>query len=119
MWADLAALTREQFVNELDCLLTGKRSAFSVPKAKTKSTNSPQKMPSDDRPVTRIAFVLQEEKKLSTEDAQVLVVQTLADRGYAKSDIPETSGQSLEDWLEELLLHIPSSEVMDAAKKAR
>jgi hypothetical protein len=66
-----------------------------------------------------LAFVLQEEKKLSTTEAQRLLVQALVARDHEEDSIPNPDGKSLEEWLEELLLHIPCSEVMDAAQIVR
>jgi hypothetical protein len=117
-WADLKSLRREAFIDELDAIFS-KKAARVTPEKLKKLVKPDRKSSSDDRPVTRLAFVLQEEKKLSTTEAQRLLVQALVARDHEEDSIPNPDGKSLEEWLEELLLHIPCSEVMDAAQIVR
>ena len=117
-WTDLKSLRKSAFIDELDGILS-KKAVRATPVKLKKSVKPDRKSSSDDRPVTRLAFVLQEEKKLSTTEAQRLLVQALVARDHEEDSIPNPDGKSLDEWLEELLLHIPCSEVMDAAQKLR
>jgi hypothetical protein len=117
LWADLSSLSKEEFVGELEGIFE-KHAAGASPEFE-KAAKPPCKLPSDDRPVTRIAFVLRDEKKLSNIEARRLLIEELLARGYGEEDIPNPNRKPLEEWLETLLLHIPSSDVMDAAKKVR
>lgn len=116
LWTDLSSLSKDRFVGELDGIF-GELRADSVVPRRNNTVKAVRQFPSDDRPVTRIAFVLLEEKILSTTDARRLLVQALIAQGYGEDDIPNSKGKSLEEWLEALLLHIPSSDVMHAAKE--
>jgi hypothetical protein len=118
LWADLSSLSKEEFVGELDGIFGEKHAIGAAPKFK-KAVAPPRKISSDDRPVTRIVFVLHDEKKLSNIEARSLLIESLLARGYGEEDIPNPNRKSLEEWLEELILHISSSDVMDAAKKLR
>lgn len=75
-------------------------------------------VPADDRPVTRIAFELEHNKKLSSGAGQQWIAEILIERGYAPDLIP-AGKPNLVAWLEELLKSVPSADVMDAAKQAR
>jgi len=114
LWTDLNSLTKDQFLAELETILEPNAPRPTKLKRATKSKG---KVPTDNRPATRIAFELQEISKVSASNAQAKIKEALLTRGYSPSDVPVIADQSLQNWLEELLKTVPSSEVMDIAKK--
>jgi hypothetical protein len=73
LWRDLGSLSKEEFVGELDGIFVENHATRVAPKFK-KAVKHPRKFSSDDRPVTRIVFVLQDEKKLSNIEARSLLI---------------------------------------------
>ena len=88
-WADLKSLRKNNFIGELDGIL-GKKCRRATPVKLKKAVKPHRKSSSDDRPVTRIVFVLQGEKKLSTTEAQSLLIQSLVAGGPWGRQHPES-----------------------------
>jgi hypothetical protein len=113
LWSDISRLNKSEFTAVLDQLV-------APPQPSTVRVKRPRKpprpLPKDDRPVTRIAFVLQVERNLTDRDAQLRLSQILIERGYPASSIPRAGDDGLEAWLTKLLRNVPSADVMDAAR---
>ena len=110
LWTDLSQLNRDDFLALLDQL--------QAPKKARPRTKKVPAVPADDRPVTRIAFELQHNKKLTASVAQRRVAEILVERGYPLESIPAPQ-RSLVSWIDALLRSVPSAEVMDAAKQVQ
>lgn len=110
-WTDLSKLSKEQFTAEVDAILKGDQA--SKP---TRSKKPPKKVPKDNRPVTQIAFVIQEQRQIDDVLAQQLLTKALLGRGYTVGDIP-LMGNDLVRWLEMLIEKVSAADVIDAARK--
>ena len=113
LWTDISRLDKSEFTAALDKLVAAPQP--STVRAK-RPKQPPRQLPKDDRPVTRIAFVLQVERNLADRDAQLRLSQVLIERGYPASSIPRAGDDGLESWLTKLLRNVPSADVMDAAR---
>ena len=115
LWTELNRLSKVEFIAELDRL----REDPKPPATKKRKKNPRKPVPKDDRPETRIAFVLEHERKLEQRDAQLQLSKILIERGYSPTAIPRAGNGTLANWISRLIKNIPSSEVIDAARSLR
>ncbi|MFN0217849.1 MAG: hypothetical protein ACKVP4_03425 [Hyphomicrobium sp.] len=112
LWSDISSLNAEEFVAAIDGITGTKQ------KVKKPSKKKPLP-PADDKPVTRIAHQLRTKLGLSDVQAFSQLQQALVKNGVSQDHIPACATKSLEDWLYELLGHVPDSKVLAIAKKIR
>jgi hypothetical protein len=107
-------MTKEELVAAL-ARITAPPATKAVKKtAKTKKISN--RRTSRNSPAARIVALALDAGVLD-RDLQRRLIEVLIERGYSAGDIPNVMGISLEVWLDELMVEVPSSEVIEAATR--
>jgi len=114
LWSDIRALSKAEFEAEVDkCRIELDAAAGRIaPRRLTRKRAGP----ADDKPATRISFLLKEKLGLSEDEAIRKLSASLRQQGVGPEKIPQGGGD-LRAWLDELLDRVSGSVVMGAAHK--
>jgi hypothetical protein len=107
LWADLQALSKEEFERVIE--------GATKPKGAAKKKGPAVAPMSPDRPASRIAQLMLEKCGLSPSGAVDALRAQLATQGIRPSHIPALTGTDFESWLSKLFKTVPSSHVLHAA----
>lgn len=108
LWADLHALSKEEFERVIK--------GATKPKGAAKKKKGISATPiSPDRPASRIAQLMLEKCGLSPSGAVDALRAQLATQGIRALHIPALTGTDFESWLSKLFKTVPSSHVLHAA----